>query len=257
MNLGSILHTPPSFGLGHTLVPSGCICAANPRFLPTFDHWSCSAPSSHKPVDTLLLMNGSHVAILSGSSLRKYSQPTYPTLQLRNRSGTSTPNNWEQALPQQGYDAKEEALLNIQCRWSAHSEDSRGSECRVKIGGGQNQVCWYLSVLLPASYLLYSPPKIPVCPSSSRHRWRRLLHLWRQGKWIKSCSVMSDSLRPHGLQHARLLCPWTSPIQNTGVGSCSLLQAIFSTQGLNPGLPHWRGICTVWATREAQEYWSG
>ena len=23
-----------------------------------------------------------------------------------------------------------------------------------------------------------------------------------------SCSVMSDPLRPHGLQHTRLLCPW-------------------------------------------------
>ena len=31
---------------------------------------------------------------------------------------------------------------------------------------------------------------------------------------------------------------WNSPGQNTGVGSLSLLQGIFSTQGLNPGLPH-------------------
>ena len=38
----------------------------------------------------------------------------------------------------------------------------------------------------------------------------------------------------------RLLCPWNSPGQNTGVGSCSLLQGIFPTQGLNPGLPHCR-----------------
>ena len=30
--------------------------------------------------------------------------------------------------------------------------------------------------------------------------------------------------------------------QNTGVGSLSLLQGIFPTQGLNPGLPHWRWI---------------
>ena len=28
------------------------------------------------------------------------------------------------------------------------------------------------------------------------------------------------------------------PGKNTGVGSCSLLQGIFLTQGLNPGLPH-------------------
>ena len=35
--------------------------------------------------------------------------------------------------------------------------------------------------------------------------------------------------------------PWNSLGQNTGVGSLSLLQGIFPTQGSNPGLPHcWR-----------------
>ena len=33
---------------------------------------------------------------------------------------------------------------------------------------------------------------------------------------------------------ARLLCPWNSPDQNTGVGSHFLLQGIFPTQGWNP-----------------------
>ena len=46
--------------------------------------------------------------------------------------------------------------------------------------------------------------------------------------------------------------PWNSPGQNPGVGSLSLLQVIFPTQGLNPGLPHCRGFFTSWATREAQ-----
>ena len=36
--------------------------------------------------------------------------------------------------------------------------------------------------------------------------------------------------------------PWNSPGQNTGVGSLSLLQGIFPTQGLNAGLPHCRWI---------------
>ena len=44
---------------------------------------------------------------------------------------------------------------------------------------------------------------------------------------------MSDSLRPHGLYS-----PWNFPGQNTGVGNPSLLQVIFLTQGLNPGLLH-------------------
>ena len=37
-------------------------------------------------------------------------------------------------------------------------------------------------------------------------------------------SVMSDSLRPHGLYLARLLCPWDFPGKSTGVGFHCLLQ---------------------------------
>ena len=47
----------------------------------------------------------------------------------------------------------------------------------------------------------------------------------------------SNSLQPYGLYS-----PWNSPGQNTGVGSLSLLQGIFPTQGSNPGLPHCRWI---------------
>ena len=39
-----------------------------------------------------------------------------------------------------------------------------------------------------------------------------------------------------------LYSPWNSPGQNSEVGSLSLLQGIFSTQGSNPGLPHCRQI---------------
>ena len=40
----------------------------------------------------------------------------------------------------------------------------------------------------------------------------------------------------------RLYSPWNSPGQNTGVGSLSLLQGIFPSQGMNPGLPYCRQI---------------
>ena len=52
----------------------------------------------------------------------------------------------------------------------------------------------------------------------------------------ESRSVVSSSLRPHGLS------PWNSPGQNTGVGSLSLLQRIFPTQESNPGLLRCRQI---------------
>ena len=44
-------------------------------------------------------------------------------------------------------------------------------------------------------------------------------------------SVVSDSLQPQALYSI-----WNSPGQNTGVGSHSLLQGFFPTQGSNPGL---------------------
>ena len=71
--------------------------------------------------------------------------------------------------------------------------------------------------LVPASIILHCP----LCVS----RW-----------------VISNSLRPHELYPARLLCPQHSSGKNTGVGSHSLLQGIFLTQGTNLGLPHCRQI---------------
>ena len=35
---------------------------------------------------------------------------------------------------------------------------------------------------------------------------------------VRACSVVSDSLQPHGRYPARLLCPWDFPGKNTGVG---------------------------------------
>ena len=123
--------------------------------------------------------------------------------------------------------------------------------------------------------------------SSQNYRW-----VLPEVRWSESCSVMFDSLQLQGLYS-----PWNSPGQKTGVGSLSILQGIFPTQGLNPGLPHCRqilsqlshkgsprilewvaypfsrgssqprnrtqvsrtagGFFTIWATREAQEYWNG
>ena len=51
---------------------------------------------------------------------------------------------------------------------------------------------------------------------------------------------MSDSLWPHELQHARLLCLWDFPDKHDGVGCHFLLQRIFPTHGSNPHLLHWQ-----------------
>ena len=49
-----------------------------------------------------------------------------------------------------------------------------------------------------------------------------------------SPSVMSDSLRPHGLKPTRFLCPWNSPGKNTGAGCHFLLQGNLP----DPGIKH-------------------
>ena len=57
---------------------------------------------------------------------------------------------------------------------------------------------------------------------------------------LLSCSVVSYSLRPHGLQPTRFLCPWDCPGKNTGVGCHFLLQGIFLIQRSNPHFLHWQ-----------------
>ena len=44
--------------------------------------------------------------------------------------------------------------------------------------------------------------------------------------FFQVASVVSDSVRPHGLQPTRLLCPWDSPGKNIGVGCHFLLQCM-------------------------------
>ena len=60
-------------------------------------------------------------------------------------------------------------------------------------------------------------------PSSLERKWKSLGCVWL--------------FATHGLHN-----PWNSPGQNTGVSILSLLQRIFPTQGLNPGLLHCRQI---------------
>ena len=67
---------------------------------------------------------------------------------------------------------------------------------------------------------------LPSLGSSRQEYWSGLpfpfpMHESEKSKW--SHSVVSDSLRPHGLQPTRLLRPWDFPGQSTGVGCHCLL----------------------------------
>ena len=82
-----------------------------------------------------------------------------------------------------------------------------------------------------------SPSQVPY----ASHEWflRELAFAWDcggEGEGERR-SVVFNSLQSHGLYS-----PWNSPSQNTGAGSLSLLQGIYPTQRLNPGLPPCRRI---------------
>ena len=68
-----------------------------------------------------------------------------------------------------------------------------------------------------------APPSVGF---SRREHWSGLPFpspMHESGKWKWSCSVVSDSLRPHGLQPTRLLHPWDFLGNSTGVGCHCLL----------------------------------
>ena len=53
-----------------------------------------------------------------------------------------------------------------------------------------------------------------------------------------SHSVLSDSLQTHGLQSARLFCPWDFPGKNTGVG-CHFPLSDPGIEPTSPALAGW------------------
>ena len=58
----------------------------------------------------------------------------------------------------------------------------------------------------------------------------------------------------HGLHPTRLLCPWDFPGNDTAVGCHFLLQGIFPTQGLSPGLLHCRQILYLLSYKGSPNY---
>ena len=91
--------------------------------------------------------------------------------------------------------------------------------------------CWSR---LAAPYFGYTE----LTPPPNGHPPNYMVPAAKQGGLIK-CPAMLTLCNP---RPARLLCSWHSPSKKTGVDSHSLLQWIFPTPGLNPGLLHCRQI---------------
>ena len=116
------------------------------------------------------------------------------------------------------------------CEWFGKKQSWAGNSFQIFL----SFLCIYLCIYLSSIHPL-------VC-----------IHIHTHGYIFSfSHSVMSNSLHPHGLQPTRFLSAWNSPGKHIGVDSHSLLQRIFLTQGLNPGLHCTGGFFTIWATRGA------
>ena len=96
-------------------------------------------------------------------------------------------------------------------------------------------VHWFLSFFSRCSERCPTPRKHPTDTHWISKEWINCL-VWSTNSSQsipkcenESCSVLSDSLLS-----LVLYSPWNSPGQNTGVGSRSLLQEIFPTQGSSP-----------------------
>ena len=88
-----------------------------------------------------------------------------------------------------------------------------------------------------------------IMKSWTRLKWLSIMQQLSQEKlrFLDYSVVLVTQLCPtlvvwRGLEPAKLLFPWNSPGQNTGVRCHFLLQGIFPRERLNPGLLHGRQI---------------
>ena len=110
-----------------------------------------------------------------------------------------------------------------------------------------------IELVMPSNHLTLSPTS-PLALNLSQHQdpfqWvsnshqvTKILKLQLQYQpFFFQCESESHSVRFHSLWPQGLSSSWNSSGQNFGVGSLSLLQGIFLTQGSNLGLLHHRWI---------------
>ena len=126
--------------------------------------------------------------------------------------------------------AKVHGVTKSRTRRSTHTQCVYGMAFRAQLKGCIKvdicpcYICEICSMGVGLTHETGAASKVVVCMKS-------------ESEVTQLCPTLCD---PHGPYRTRLLCPWNSPGKNTGVGSYSLLQGIFPTQGSNPGLLHCR-----------------
>ena len=97
--------------------------------------------------------------------------------------------------------------------------------------------CIYVNATIPVRPTLLPLPLCPhvrsLCAAPFLSCKQVHLHHFCRFHSMSACSVVSDSVQPHGLQPARLFYPWNSRSKNTEVDCYLLLQGIFPTQRSN------------------------
>ena len=124
----------------------------------------------------------------------------------------------------------------------------------IGCGGGcweMEESGWPKDIHLKLSYLLTFLLSVFPCKCFAHSRMSINI-FWKEWgkvkvKVVQSCLTLCDPMDS----------PWNSPVQNTGVGSYSLLQGIFPTQGSNSGLPHCRQILYQLSYQGSQEWRKG
>ena len=118
--------------------------------------------------------------------------------------------------------------------------------------------CGYINLLLQLLLSRFSRVRLCVTPYMVAHQAPPFLGFSRQEhwnglpfpspmhesvNWKQSRSVVSDSLRPHGLQPTTLLCSWDFSGKNTGVG-CHYINLYFHKQFFSTLFPAFN-ICRI------------
>ena len=134
-------------------------------------------------------------------------------------------------------------MLSIRkCMWiNSNSEEGRLQDKEhIRDKEDHIQSFQFIKKKCGTDWTVFSPKYIcwsPNCPPSTHSDCIRD-RAYREGKWKwKSLSPVWLFAIPW-----TLFSPWNSPGQNTGVGSLSLLQGMFPTQGLHPDVPPGRRI---------------
>ena len=142
--------------------------------------------------------------------------------------------------------------------WTVHGKVSGTLPCTQRTSWYEHQtgspLCAFALALPQLGMEICSPWSLPtpllLIQRSRRGRQQSAIKMPNSSSRVNR-SAVSDSLSPHGMQTARLLCPWDFPGKHTGVGCHFLLQGAFPTQGSNRGLLHCRRILYHLSHREA------